>query len=69
MNYIKDICIDENLEFLGLTETHLSSDVVDAEIAIDGYNILRQDRIGRTHGGVILYIKEKYKSIRFDPSD
>ena len=37
-----------------LTETWLSADVLDAEIAIPDFTIFRKDRVGRRGGGVLL---------------
>ncbi|KAK8371789.1 hypothetical protein O3P69_015569 [Scylla paramamosain] len=54
---LKELAHQENSVFLALTETHLTRDHLDAEIAIDGYTIFRADRINRSHGGVINYIR------------
>ena len=40
-----------------LTETWLTSDVIDAEIDIPGYSVFHSDRNGRTHGGIAFYLK------------
>ena len=45
---------------MSLTETHLSPNILDAEINIQDFNILRQDRKDRTHGGVLIYIKKQF---------
>ena len=40
-----------------ITETHLNSEVVDAEIMIDNYTIFRKDRDnGREKGGSLIYV-------------
>ena len=41
--------------FIALTETWLKSYVQDAQLHVDGYNILRCDRDTRVGGGVMLY--------------
>ena len=40
-----------------LTETWLTSDVIEAGIDIPGYSVFHSDRNGRTHGGVAFYLK------------
>ena len=47
----------ENAYIIAVTETWLSDDIVDAEIAINGYTPYRSDRIGRQRGGVMIYIR------------
>ena len=42
-----------------LTETWLSQDILDAEVNLEGYNLFRGDRIGRTRGGAAIYLKER----------
>ena len=38
-----------------LSETWLTSDVIEAGIDIPGYSVFHSDRDGRTHGGVAFY--------------
>ncbi len=44
---------------IAVTESHLSDDILDAEVTreIPGYDILRCDRLDRSHGGVAAYIR------------
>ena len=58
VNYLNDLANMNNLFFMALTETHLSHNILDAEININDFNILRQDRQNRSHGGVLLYIRK-----------
>jgi hypothetical protein len=44
--------------FMGLTETHLKEDIVDAQIQIEGYNLFRSDRLQRPGGGVAIYMND-----------
>jgi len=53
---IKEMLFSEKIAFIALTETHLNVDIMDSEIQIDGYHIIRRDRINRSHGGVAIYI-------------
>ena len=48
-------------ELAFFTETWLSSTVPDELININGYQILRRDRVGWQHGGVCLYVKSSIK--------
>ena len=49
---------ESNSPFICLTETHLTPDVLDAEISIEGYNLFRSDRLNRSHGGVCTYVRK-----------
>ena len=60
VEHLRDITKDNDHLFLGLTESHLSVNILDAEIQIDGYNISRCDRAKRSHGGVLMYSHENY---------
>ena len=53
---LRDITIYIRLAILGITESKLDSSVTNAEVNINGYNIIRNDR-NRTGGGVACYIK------------
>ena len=61
---IEDIAILENASIIALTESHLSGDILDGEIEIDGFICHRSDRIERSHGGVITYVKNSISSTR-----
>ena len=50
--------VDSNCLFLGLTETHLNEKILDNEINIDKFNIVRCDRLIRQGGGVCLYVNQ-----------
>ena len=43
-----------------LTESHLKPEVLDAEINIDSFQLLRCDREHRKNGGVLAYISNKH---------
>ena len=45
------------MDIFCLTETLLSSDVVDQEVQVDGYCLVRQDRTG-CGGGIAVYFRE-----------
>ena len=52
----------ENNSFvIALTESHLKSYILDAEIHISGYQIFRADRRDELNkGGVILYVRDDF---------
>ena len=56
IQYLNDLTKDSNLLFLALTETHLNKNILDAEIQIGNYNLFRQDRKDRSHGGTACYV-------------
>lgn len=45
-----------------LSETHITEDIMDCEINIKGYDLLRCNSHSRHTGGVIFYVK---KNVRF----
>ena len=47
---------------IGITESWANEDIVDAELALTGYVMFRNDRRERRGGGVILYIKESIQA-------
>ena len=65
--FVTDILNDKHSLFIALTETWLA-DHNNAELAIDGYHIIKSDRdwvkkkYGRHSGGVALYLREDINS-------
>ena len=47
---------DEPFDILTLNETRLDSSILDCEVQIPGYDIIRSDR-NRNGGGVAMYIR------------
>ena len=47
---------DEPFDILTLNETRLDSSILDCEVQIPGYDIIRSDR-NRYGGGVVIYIR------------
>ena len=43
---------------IGITESWANNDITNAELGLEGYVMFRKDRIGRSGGGVLLYIKD-----------
>ena len=58
--YVSDLQ-DNNffVPFVALVETWLCPEVDDAQINITGFNVFRQDRRMKKHGGVLLYVNKK----------
>lgn len=44
---------------VGIVETHLTEDIGDWEVNIDGYNLCRADSTSRHTGGALFYISNK----------
>ena len=53
---------DSSTLAISITETHLNNLIKDSEIHIRNFILYRVDRIGKSHGGVALYICEKLES-------
>ena len=50
-------------DVVGVVETWLSTDILDSEIRLEGYDIFRVDRANnRMGGGVVLYVKEELRA-------
>ena len=49
---------------MGLCETFLGSNITDSQVAVDGFEFIRKDRMdtqNRLGGGLILYFRESLK--------
>ena len=63
IDYIRDLASQSESAFIVMTETHLSPDILDAEVAIQGYTSYRADRAEpRTHGGSMVYVRNDLAS-------
>ena len=49
-----------------ITETWLNESITDGEIQLQNYNCFRQDRCGRTGGGVAIFVKKEIQGIRIE---
>lgn len=58
-----------NLVILTISETHLTQDVHNDEVNIDGYQILRKDRAHKAGGGVAIYFKSSLDCTRLSKYD
>jgi len=48
-----------NSDIIGIVEAHASDTINDAEISLDGFNMYRLDRRGKSGSGLALYIYSK----------
>ncbi|VEN53741.1 unnamed protein product [Callosobruchus maculatus] len=60
---LKAHVLEKDFTFLLVSETWLSRDVSDSEVAIEGYKILRNDRAGRG-GGVAIYLSSQVPCVQ-----
>ena len=58
--YLADLAKETNAPFICITESHLNPEILDAEISIPGYDVFRSDRVGRSHGGVVSYVRKDF---------
>ena len=54
---------DIDPHIIGITESWANIDITDAEL-VTGYVMFRNHRIGRSVGGVILYVKELFRLMK-----
>ena len=57
LGLLKDIAFETNAMVIALTESHLSRDIQDSEIKIEGYETFRSDRLNGEKGGILVYTK------------
>ena len=56
---------DTNPDIIGISESWLTSSILDSECALNGYDMFRQDRpVNREGGGVLLYVKSELHAVR-----
>ena len=55
--YLENLASMSNAPFICITESHLNPNILDAEIQMKNYSLFRSDRIGRSHGGVCIYVR------------
>ncbi|XP_022780073.1 uncharacterized protein LOC111321455 [Stylophora pistillata] len=55
---LRHVVQNANLDCICITETWLRSSIHDNVVALEGFNIMRRDRIESEHGGVCMYIKD-----------
>ena len=55
MDNLRAVCASSSYDFITVTETWLSADVLDRELYLPRYTIIRRDR-NRYSGGVAIYV-------------
>ena len=59
MDNLRAVCASGCYDFITVTETWLSADVLDRELYLPGYTIIRRDR-NRHGGGVAIYVSTSF---------
>ena len=58
---LREMMVSSGSIFAAFTETHLRSDMFDAEVSMLEYELFRADRVeGRLKGGAALYLKREF---------
>ena len=52
----RNIC--EMPDIFGVSETFLNADIYNKELVINGYSVLRRDRVDRGGGGILVYVRQ-----------
>ena len=58
IEYLMDLANEKKSFMINLTKTHLSEEIKDEELRMDGWTIVRSDRDSRGGGGAIIYVRE-----------
>ena len=66
IDQIQNLLMESNLDFLCMSETWLNSSVPTDLINISGYTCYRKDRPKGRGGGVLIYIREKFKVLELE---
>ena len=71
ISFLSDQASMKNSPLIAVTETWLSSEILDAEVErqMPGFRILRSDRDGRIHGGVAAYLRNDLPGDTVDTFD
>ena len=55
-------------DIIGITESWANSDIADAELMVQGYDLFRKDRpVNSRGGGVLLYVNSIFHAIEYHP--
>ena len=66
MDQMRPLLSSIKIDIYGACETFLVNNVSNNELNIQGYNVVRADRIGSRGGGIVVYIRDCYKFIHRD---
>jgi len=57
---------DINPDIIGVTESWTGKHILDSELALNGYDLFRQDRaVDREGGGVLLYVRNTLNAVQY----
>ena len=59
IDYLRLICMNSRPDIVCIVESWMENEISDAEIAINGYDVIRADR-NRHGGGVLIYINKTF---------
>ncbi|CAG9811324.1 unnamed protein product [Chironomus riparius] len=59
----RELSIEKMFDVLCLTETHITEDIPDSKIKINGFNMVQINSHSRRTGGVVIYVKNNLKFI------
>ncbi len=57
LDEFRPTCLSLDCDIFGVTETWLSEEILDSEVYVPGYSVLRRDR-NRHGGGIALFIRD-----------
>ena len=71
LDEIKLLLFETKIDILAISESHLNSEILDYEISIPNYALIRNDRSGRGNswGGVIIYYKGHLDVCQFEKKE
>lgn len=58
------VATEENPDLIYVTETWAHKDVSDAELNLEGYSLIRNDREGKKGGGCIIYVRNNINYVK-----
>ena len=59
MPFLSEHAIETSPLFMCVTESHLTDEILTAEVQIEDYTLHRTDRLNRSGGGVCIYLPDK----------
>jgi len=61
IEFYAEMCLQRKPKILMLSETHVTDDILNSEINIDNYDLIRCNSNSRHTGGVVMYVDSKLK--------
>ena len=58
---LSELAVEENAGIIALTESHLNSDIMDAEVEMPDFELFRSDRIGANRRGSMSLSKKRHE--------